>query len=1302
GVKPDWSLFYEREQRRRLPLPSYPFEQGRYWIERGDPQAAAPRKKGAAVKKSDVGEWFSMPSWKRALPPPQRESKGPWLIFADPEELGPRLARRLPGRSIIVGPGTHFVTMKPDHFRLRPGSREDHEALIEELDISGRMPEQIVHLWPTSPKTPWSLPVTTRWSELDDFDIVREKCFDSLLFLGQSLSTRERPVTLSVVSNGLHAVGDESVIHPIQALLLGPTRVIPRELRHVTARNIDLRVNLRAWNADQALDQLAAELRAPAREPVVVLRSGGRWVQSLDQVRLDPVDAKPALRARGVYLITGGLGGIGLELGEHLARLVKARLVLVGRSDFPARAEWERWLAGHGGGDPTSQRIRRLLDIEGHGGEVLVQSADVTDREQMEAVVAAARERFGSIDGVIHSAGTIDDGLLALKSLEVAAGVIATKAKGALVLDALLASDKLDFFLSCSSVSSLLGLEGQIDYTAANAFLDAHAGKQRTSKRPRSLSINWNAWQQIGMAVALAERGRGQTQATSGQKGPNQLLTRLLSDSPTESLFATDFSRREHWLLAEHVIRGADAVIPGTGYLELARAALAARPQPRTIELSGVFFLAPFMVHGNETRTLKLKLERGPSGGGAFTVFSKSEDAPHVTGRIGYVDAPAPPRADLAAILGRCRDSERVYNGLLDQPFVDFGPRWANIERIVFGREEAVVCLALPPAFQGDLDDLHLHPALLDMATGAAQRTVPGFDQAKDFYVPFSYGRFRLYRPLPARAFSHVRFKKGTKDVISFDVAIYDAQGERVADVEDFAMKRIEDVSVMAQPAAPAGMPGSRLGAVVQQGILPAEGMDAFDRIIASPLDGQVVACSVDLPAWIERVDEEARPVEKAAGEAAAEGAGFSRPQLSTKMVPPRDQVEEQLAVMWRELLGVKEVGVNDDFFELGGQSLIAVRLFNKIRQKYSVDLPLSTLFEAPTIAQCAAIVREDAGIASTPIEAAGEAAPSGNGVSATNGAPAANGAGAEPEPEAAEEGEATNGAPAGRSGKKSRWTSLVTMQGKGSLPPFYCVAGMGGTLNNLRKLALLVGDARPFYGLQPPGADDPTQRLWRVEDLAEYYIREVQKVQPHGPYLLGGYSGGGTVAFEMCRQLTQTGENIAFLGFIDSYSPDLPRRSRAERAQVHLRRAKMEGPNYFLRMVKHRVIYERLVMQERVQKQLAKVFPDKYRYENLADAWKVAESSYHPEPWPGGRATLFRAREESAIGLWTAVIVDELHGWGRYLPGGVELQVTPGNHSTMCEDPHVRALAGKMRDALDRASPPVAAGAALDSTATL
>jgi acyl transferase domain-containing protein/thioesterase domain-containing protein len=1281
GLAPDWSLFHEGQQRRRIALPSYPFEQQRYWIERGDPGAASTRKPGAAVKKKDVGEWFALPSWKRSVAPPPAETQGPWLVFSE-RDVGERLARKLPGTVIRVTPGPRFERGDGDIFRLRPGNREDYDGLIEELQSTGRMPAQIVHLWAVTPRQPWFLP-SQGGTELDHFDARRELAFDSLLVLAQAFGQHEQPVTLSVISTDLHSVGGEPVVNPTQALLLGPTRVIPREFPHIATRNIDLHpTGVRLNVSDQAIDQLVTELKGPVTAPVVVYRGVDRWVQSFDEVRLEKADLQKAVRQRAVVLITGGLGGIGLELAEHLARTCRARLVLVGRSTFPPRPEWERWLSRHGAHDPTSLRIRKLLAIEEAGGETLVASADVTDRLQMEGVVTAARQRFGAIHGVIHSAGTIDDGLIAFKTTEVAAGVIATKAKGALVLDELLASDTLDFFVVFSSVSSILGLEGQVDYTAANAFLDAFAQQPASKHRPRALAINWNAWQEIGMAVALSERGRGQTQATSGQKGPHLFLSRLISDAENESVFATQFNQAEHWLLSEHVVRGADALIPGTGYLELARAALEARPQARPVELRGVFFLAPFAVRGGETRTLKLKLERGADGGGDFVVFSRSEDTPHVTGRIGYVDATAPAREDVAALLARC-PQERVFAGFIDQPFVDFGPRWGNVQRIRYGQGEAVVCLELPAEFQEDLADLHLHPAVLDMATGGGQALIPGFDQAKDFYVPFSYSRVRLYRPLPARSYSHIRLGKASKELVTFDIALLDAEGERIADIEGFTMKRVDQASVMSGDAtrAEAGPP-TRLGAVVHQGILPGEGMDAFDRILGSPLQRQVVACSVDLGDWIARVETESRPQAATAGDGQSESAGFSRPQLSTTFVGPRDQVEEELAGMWRELLGVKEVGVNDDFFELGGQSLIAVRLFNKIRVKYGVDLPLSTLFEAPTIGGCAAIVREEAGLTSQPLAAA-----------ATNGAAASEGEAPAP----ATNGETNGTAPRG---KKSRWSSLVPMQAKGSLPPFYCVAGMGGTLNNLRKLALLVGDVRPFYGLQPPGADDPNQRLWTIQDLAGHYIQEIRKVQPRGPYLLGGYSGGGIVAFEMSKQLSAEGESIAFLGFLDSYSPALPQRSLAGRAQVHLDRIRTRGPSYLAWVVRHRYYHERDTVIQKVNKQLAKVFPEKYRYENIQDAWMVAEQRYRPTPWTG-RATLFRAREESAIGLWSGVEVDEKNGWERYLTG-VDLQVCPGNHTTLCEEPHVRTLASKLRDALDQASPPAANGSAVGPSATV
>jgi len=201
-----------------------------------------------------------------------------------------------------------------------------------------------------------------------------------------------------------------------------------------------------------------------------------------------------------------------------------------------------------------------------------------------------------------------------------------------------------------------------------------------------------------------------------------------------------------------------------------------------------------------------------------------------------------------------------------------------------------------------------------------------------------------------------------------------------------------------------------------------------------------------------------------------------------------------------------------------------------------------------------------------------------------------------------------------------------------------------------------------------------------------------VRVLRPRGPYLLGGYSGGGVVAFEMSKQLAEAGEEVAFVGLIDSFSPNLPLRPLGERAAIHLRRMEAQGPSYVVDAVERRLVYEASTAKRRVAKLLGKVFPERYRYENMEDSWLVAERNYKPTPW-SGRATLFRAREQSALSLWTAFQVNEQHGWERYLRGGVDVQLCPGNHATMCEEPHVRVLAERLCSALDRVGGTTTAG---------
>jgi NAD(P)-dependent dehydrogenase (short-subunit alcohol dehydrogenase family)/acyl carrier protein len=281
--------------------------------------------------------------------------------------------------------------------------------------------------------------------------------------------------------------------------------VIPREYPSLSCRSIDVTAGS-PEGLGRTAGQILAEIgRAPAPPelPTVAFRGNLRWVREYEPVPL-PAGVAPGLRQRGVCLITGGLGGLGLELAEHLAQEAQARLVLVSRSPFPAREHWTDWLAAHGEGDPVRGKIERLLVIEALGGEVLTLSADVTDAAAMRAAVAAAEERFGTVNGVIHAAGTPGGGLLQVKSREVAERVLAPKVRGTLVLAEIFSGDAragLDLFALTSSITVLLPQVGQTDYVAANAFLDAFAAV-RARAGEAAVAINWDAWRETGMAVA--------------------------------------------------------------------------------------------------------------------------------------------------------------------------------------------------------------------------------------------------------------------------------------------------------------------------------------------------------------------------------------------------------------------------------------------------------------------------------------------------------------------------------------------------------------------------------------------------------------------------------------------------------------------------------------------------------------------------------------------------------------------------------------------------------------------------------
>ncbi|MCL4674761.1 MAG: polyketide synthase dehydratase domain-containing protein, partial [Pararhodobacter sp.] len=434
----------------------------------------------------------------------------------------------------------------------------------------------------------------------------------------------------------------------------------------------------------------------------------------------------------------------------------------------------------------------------------------------------------------------------------------------------------------------------------------------------------------------------------------------------------------EMWLLDEHRTTEGMALVPGTGILEIAVQSLHGQGEVEPFEISDLTFFRALEVSG--PREIRVTLQRSDAGyefalRSAVTLRGRKGFVLNAQAQIAMGALPSPAPIDVAAILARCQDAiAEDPNGLAtgQEAHLAFGPRWRVLNRRAFGQGEGLAHLSLPAAFRDDLGQGHvLHPALTDIATGWAMELIPGY-QGRALWVPVSYGRVRVYRALPAEIVSHVRIKPAEHGFASFDITLATPEGVVCAEIARFTIKRLDGGFGTQAPLLPSEVqideasgedralnPGEeRLARNLAMGLTPSEGAGAFLRALSVERP-QVVISSLTLP---ELIAEAAQ----APGGDTEEGQKFERPDLDSAYVEPRNDVERMLVGMWEELLGVQGVGVADSFFDLGGHSLIAVRLFARVKKTWAVDFPISVLFEAPTVEKIAARVADIAGITET------------------------------------------------------------------------------------------------------------------------------------------------------------------------------------------------------------------------------------------------------------------------------------------------------------------------------------------------
>ena len=1248
----DWSQIWSGARRHRLPMPTYPFQHSRYFIE--------PKRDGGTEDElwlsriEDRDKWTWEPVWKPAYAecePDILQTLGAdqpqtWLVFEDDTGLGTELIRKLRGaghKVVAARPGDAFARVGEDDYRMVvERGQGSFDSLIGDLKSRDIVPDRIVHCWLVTGKES-ARPGSSFFHRL------QEQGFWSLFYLARAWVGADcGSVHMTVVTSGATRVMAEPLKYPEKATVAGPARVIPHEFPGVTCTMLDIPAPGRGMSM---LGHVLEEVFAAPRNAVAAVRGDRRYEQIWRPTRLAEASAFEIVPGQ-VILITGGLGGIGLTLADHLSRERGAKVALITRSPLPDRLEWDRIIRLSPTNDRLAQRLSRLKSIEDAGGQVTVVAADVANVEEMRRAIEDIRRTIGPVTGVIHAAGIVEDGLILSKDPLEISEVFTPKIHGTQVLAEVFGKDAPDWIALFSSSSTVTAPAGQVDYVAANEYLNALAQAGEGDGRTVWKAVNWGPWAEVGMAVDALSGDEG-SETPFGASVHEPLLDVEVAGAGGASHFLAEWTTAEQWVLNEHRTSGGDALLPGTGYIELAAEALAAHGEAGAFEIDGLTFLSPLRAPDDAHIVVRVGL--GVSRGGyQFTVESAIDGAGyemHAEAELRVLDGLEADKLDIAGIIARCARHEKApKDGHLPTPqakHLNLGPRWQVMTEGGFGANEGFARLSLTTRDEG----YRVHPGLLDIATGFGLRLVEGYDP-EQFWVPLSYGRVRVHGPLPADVVGWVRSDPANTaagETARFDVTIAKPDGTVLVEVEGFTVHRLartadfgaapkvaeRDESRALSPAA------ERLRQIVMQGIPTSDGAEMFLRAMASP-QTRILISSLDLKGMIAQTERDAaaRPESE---------AGFERPDLDSDFVEPENDIERKLAGFWSELLGISKIGVDDNFFDLGGHSLIAVRLFAKVKSAFSVDFPISVLFEAPTIRKCAEMIAERVGHEEGGSETASD--------------------GAE------------------QQARKFMHVVPMNESSDGGRGPCFMVAGMFGNVLNLRHLAHLLGTDRPFYGLQARGLYGGATPHDDLVEAASDYIAEMREVQPEGPYMIGGFSGGGITAYEMARQLKAAGETISALILLDTPLPRRPSLTRQDRLMLQYLRFRERGVVYPIEWARNRIRWE---FEKRKAVQFASG-EEEFHNAEIRAGFLAAIARYEVKPWDGVM-TLFRPplsrRYEVAPGRFVddgREYVDAANYWEQYAPQIVVHEV-PGDHDSMVLEPNVRVLAARMRTVLNEA----------------
>lgn len=957
----NWPTLHRGAFRRKISLPTYPFDRKSYNQDVSfifDANKAGQLMQDA---RKPINQWFYQSAWQLSETVKQEGSQplqDCYLVFTDQHGILDQFIRDLANKNrpvYQVKYGSEFHT-DGTLFTINPQRVEDYQQLVEHLMKIPTKITKVIHGWQLS-NARVCLP------NQDWISTVKLLGFYSLVNFvnAYNLLDTDSQIDILAITNGLSDVQSTKPLFPEKSIIHGAIKVIPKECSNITCKTLDFPYQKISNSAEISL-AVMQEITYRDSHQVICYYSGQRYVEEFVPLTFNKkASSAMRLRDQGTYVITGGLGGIGLTLAEYITTKTKANIILFSRTSLLEQQEWEAYLREHSN-SLIGQKINSLQSIQKNALHLSVLQADVSNALQMKEVFDKIKLKFGKVHGVIHCAGAFDGNMLFENSQEKSEKIFSTKIDGTLILDQLM-QDEPDFFIVCSSLSSHLATLGQLNYCAASVFLDYYAKYKMLNSEVFTLSINWDAWKEVGGAVKtisdLAQKMQGNTQKDVIIHHP--IIKLCLSQSSSQIVFQ-GILESSCWIVDHHRVMG-KPTMPGVAYIELIVAAFKAFNPSKTIQLNEIYLLKPLQVE--EKQEIRLLFTKA----GTEYNFSVLSSIPNIDiwvenarGNISAIEDKNPlNNFSIDTLKANCPIDGflNFSKRLTEDGITKFGDQWTTcIKGYWRGKNQALIELQLAEQYLEVLKEYKLHPALFDHCMSIL---------AEKAYVPFLYEKIHIYGELTPHLFAAITEKKSeqTDDkVITYQVSIVDNHGRLILEVDNYTLLRMDESSDedMLVSEEPQGKPlasyipqqqqvtsNSEFAAsILIDAISCEEGKEVFARLLNANYSNLIVSTKDFNKRYEENKQELILP-----NQPVSEDKPRSlRPTMAVQYVEPKNQNEVKLAKIWQDLLGIDKVGLNDSFFELGANSLQVIQAAGKMKKALNVNVPIIHLYTYPTISE--------------------------------------------------------------------------------------------------------------------------------------------------------------------------------------------------------------------------------------------------------------------------------------------------------------------------------------------------------------